>query len=498
MLELRRFFHLLEEIRLADVLDILIVAGLLHFAISSFRRARSRFVVIGVGAMAVLYAFASLLDLTLTLIIFQAFVTVALVALVVIFQEEIRRAFERLAMGAPMRARSATRPDAVAMIVRAMTALAAKKTGALVVMCGKEPLERHISGGIRLDGELSEQLLDSIFDPSSAGHDGAVVIEAGRVRRFGVRLPSTEVDDVKRGLRHAAARGLSERSDALVIAVSEERGVISVSRGGQLREVSPSELERELADFVAEVAPEPARPRARSWLSSSLGDKVLALVLAGVAWGFVFHEQHEQVTRAVVVPVVLEGAGELWRIEPPDPREVRVTLTGSNRAFESLVPGETVVALDVAGVRPGAQVRTLRGDELRIPPGFIVEGIEPREIAINATELVDIEVAVQPRTSGKVDPGAVLIRVRVEPSKVRLRLPKTMLGQLGAVYTEPVVLDGLTRTRTMSVGLVLPSKAQLPEDEPPTVDVVVEVAERKGSPTPPPPPLDPAASDGDG
>ena len=113
----------------------------------------------------------------------------------------------------------------------------------------REPIESHVEGGIALDGRLSEPLLLSLFDPSSPGHDGAVILRGAQIERFAVHLPLS----VNRaalgpgGTRHAAALGLSERCDAICIVVSEERGTVSVARDGLLRVLArPQDLALEL------------------------------------------------------------------------------------------------------------------------------------------------------------------------------------------------------------------------------------------------------------
>src|SRR5699024_10925097 len=127
---------------------------------------------------------------------------------------------------------------------------------ALIVLKGKEEWDRHITGGVELQGQVSLPLLFSIFDPKTAGHDGALLIENGLITKFGTHLPlSTHLHKISRGAtRHAAALGLSERCDALVIVVSEERGVISVARQGQLIELdASSDLKSHLTEFWAEL-----------------------------------------------------------------------------------------------------------------------------------------------------------------------------------------------------------------------------------------------------
>ena len=229
--------ELVRQLRWVDVVDVTVVSALFYGAISWLRRAQSRFVVRGLAGAVALYFVARLLGMHLTLFIFQAALTVAVVALVVIFQEDIRRAFERIAVRARLGNPKAAPPweRTVRLVCRVATQLADSRTGSLIIFPGREPLDRHLTGGVELHGELSEPLLLSIFDPSSPGHDGGLVIHLGAVDRFGVHLPlSTQPQAEQRGTRHAAALGLAERSDALVVVVSEETGTISLAVEGQL------------------------------------------------------------------------------------------------------------------------------------------------------------------------------------------------------------------------------------------------------------------------
>ena len=114
--------------------------------------------------------------------------------------------------------------------------MAKKRIGALIVLQGNDPLERHINGGTSLDGLVSEPLLESLFDPHSIGHDGAVIINGNRIAKFGCHLPlsinTSKYGNI--GLRHTAALGLAERSDAICVVVSEEKGTISTGLSGNI------------------------------------------------------------------------------------------------------------------------------------------------------------------------------------------------------------------------------------------------------------------------
>ncbi len=153
----------------------------------------------------------------------------------VVFRQELRRLFEQIATLWFRKRLAATGPAAVDVITRSVADLVARQWGGLIVVAGREPLETHTAGGQLLGAHLSEPLLLSIFDPHSPGHDGAVISSGDRVERFQVHLPiSTNRAEVgPRGTRHAAGLGLSERTDALSIIVSEERGTVSVAEAGR-------------------------------------------------------------------------------------------------------------------------------------------------------------------------------------------------------------------------------------------------------------------------
>ena len=237
MAQIRQSLSLFFEIGLSGLLDILIVTLVIYtFLVVLKRTRRSGLIFTGIVIVGAIYLLARKLNLLLTVALLQGFFAVILVALIVIFQEDLRFFFERMAAlwlerGLPGYKRRRTRLPRreVEILARTLGDLARGKIGALVVLRGKDSIARHLEGGEDVDGLISESLLKSIFDPHSLGHDGAVVIGAGRIEKLGCHLPlSTNFDRLPRsGTRHAAALGISERSDALCLVVSEEQGTIS-------------------------------------------------------------------------------------------------------------------------------------------------------------------------------------------------------------------------------------------------------------------------------
>ncbi|MDH3214213.1 MAG: DNA integrity scanning protein DisA nucleotide-binding domain protein, partial [Myxococcales bacterium] len=227
----------LLSIRVAELVDLAVVWIMVWAVIAWLRTAPARLALAGLGILVAVYLVASQLGLVLTTWILQSFAAVAVLVAVVVFQEDLRRLFEQIAAFGLRRRLPQTGPDTVDTLARTIANLAEHRRGALLVIPGREPVDRHVEGGLALDARITEPLLLSLFDPHSAGHDGAVIVVGDRLTRFAVHLPlSTDHAQLgQRGTRHAAALGLAERTDALCLAVSEERGTVSVASDGHLR-----------------------------------------------------------------------------------------------------------------------------------------------------------------------------------------------------------------------------------------------------------------------
>lgn len=180
-------FSFLDEFRhtfrMVDAVDILLVSACLYAILVWFQRTASRGVLIGMAALTVIYFAARALDMYLTSLAFHTTFAVLLFGLVVVFQEDLRRFLERVANLRSVRLgkQQIAHIDSDAL-VESIYKMAASKTGALVVIKAKEPLERHLNGGIPLNGLFSAPLLYSIFDSSTPGHDGAVVIQGNQIK----------------------------------------------------------------------------------------------------------------------------------------------------------------------------------------------------------------------------------------------------------------------------------------------------------------------------
>lgn len=381
--------QIIKEVGIAGVVDIAVMALILYSILVWFQRTRAVFVLSGIIIVAVVYIFAHQLGLLLLATVLQAFFAVILVALVVIFQEELRHFFEQIAvwglnrkLGHWKKIRS-TRKE-VEILVRALTHFSEEKIGALIVLQGKNPILRHLSGGIDLDGELSEPLLKSLFDPHSIGHDGALIIDKGRVLEFSCHLPlSKNFQKLKySGTRHAAALGLSELTDALCLVVSEEQGTILVVRHGHMRQMDdPEDLTHSIEDFYQEIQPKKQRKIIADLYSKNYREKVLAFLLSAVLWFFMVHES-KLVQRNYILPVEYANMPNNMKLVDMQPDKIQVKLSGPRRNFY-FSKDKIRLQIRLFDVDVGEQVVPLSYSDISIPEGTEVEYFEPQQIKVH-------------------------------------------------------------------------------------------------------------------
>jgi uncharacterized protein (TIGR00159 family) len=379
-----------REVGISGLVDIAVMAVLIRALLVWLKRTkRAAAAVTGILIVAGVYLLARQFDLNLTAAVLHGFFAVFLVALVVIFQQELRYLFERVAQwsldrgkrqqGAP---RSALE-QRIGILVRTLTDLARERWGAIIVLRGADPVVRHSEGGLSLNGDLSEAILKSVFDPHSLGHDGAVIVEGGVIRRFACHLPlSRNLAAVPGGgTRHAAALGLSERTDALCFVVSEERGTISVARHGELRPVALASLGELLARFYAESGPGLER---RGWVAAlrAHGRETLVAIGLALALWFVLVHESRVVLRTYRIPVDFGPAAPGLHVAERAPIEVEVAFSGPRKSFYFMRTQDVRMASKIWNLEAGRTTLSLGAADFVFPEGLTFESAWPRQVEL--------------------------------------------------------------------------------------------------------------------
>ena len=219
-----------------DTVDILLVTAGIYWLLLLIRGTRAIQILVGLIVLIALTLVSQLLELAALGLILERLLEPAVLIIVILFQNDIRRALARVGRGVFPSFSNAQEIQVVEEIVRAAGALSQRRHGALIVLERESNLGDLIEAGVPVDASLSKELVSSIFQPSSPMHDGAVVIQEGRVASAGCILPLTLRTDLPEGLgtRHRAAVGITEETDALVVVVSEETAKISVVLGGEM------------------------------------------------------------------------------------------------------------------------------------------------------------------------------------------------------------------------------------------------------------------------
>ena len=240
-------------------LDVLIIAFLIYKGYQVLVQTRAATLIKGAALVLLTYGVAFFLNLTTLRALLDLVAPSLVIALAVIFQPELRKIFTRIGQGRILRMSGGSEFAELDAVVSAAEVLSYRRRGALIVFVRNVGQKSIIESGTRLDAYISSPLILSVFSHDTALHDGAIVIEEGKIAAAGCFLPLSEQQDIRRsfGTRHRAALGLVEESDAVVLVVSEESGAISLAHDGNLYyNLGTAEARRRLADLLG--VPEPA------------------------------------------------------------------------------------------------------------------------------------------------------------------------------------------------------------------------------------------------
>ncbi|HKL25575.1 MAG TPA: diadenylate cyclase [Desulfuromonadales bacterium] len=381
------YLTLLQDIRWQDLFDIVLAAVLIWFGLHALRTMRTNKVGIGLFAFLLLMFLANQAGLKLTVWILQGISAVIILVVVVVYQGEIRRILERLPVSLPGKSRRVGpgSADLRDILKNVLGRLAGSQTGALIVLAGNEPLTGLVSEGTPLDAKISPPLLLSIFDPNSPGHDGALIIQHGRAHSFGCRLPLSEQEDLlrERGTRHAAALGLSERTDAIVLVVSEETGQVSFAREGRLSPLSDlealmAEVDGFLGNRFGSTADFAIRKNSYRW---AFLEGVAGILISATLWLFIVAGADLE-TVTYEIPIEVQNIPDEYILNEVTPERVAVSLSGKKRNLFKVRPQELVIRLDGTLTRFGRQTYPITSAHLLLPPEIEVADFAPEQVRI--------------------------------------------------------------------------------------------------------------------
>lgn len=384
MTYIRNSFELLSW---EDTVDIGLVSIFVYFILLWVRTTKSHAVAYCMFVLLGFYILTEFLQLYLSTILFKSLFILVSFSLVVLFKDELRRIVERTLF--KMTSDFGISDREADVLVDIAFSLASKNIGALIVITGNESISRYATGGVNLNGEINKGLLLSIFDPRTPGHDGAVIIKDGKIRKISTHLPLSKSPQLEKhmGTRHSAALGLSERCDAIVLVISEERGVVSIVEDGTIVEcLTPTDVKMRLERFFAQKFPVATKSTWRLFRTEHLSLKLVSVCIVILIWLASSH-QSTRIYRifAINVDYINLPKGMVWGSEPLE--QVKVTFQGTERTLDLMGPSKLKATIDLDNIKAGKHEILLSADNLRYPKGLKLFRIFPPSAPIELVKM---------------------------------------------------------------------------------------------------------------
>lgn len=379
---MENWFH----IRWQNIFDFLMLSIVIYWMLHWGKQTRALRFFLGIGAMLLSGSLASRLDLLVTSWILHIAGLSSLVLLVVVYYAEIRHALSHLDLiNRWIRPSSSAASSDLSSIAEAVFSMATARLGALIVLTGEDSLNDVINGGVPLNGQISREILESIFQKKSPVHDGAVIIENGKISRVGSFLPLTNREDLppQWGTRHRAAMGVAEHSDAWVIVVSEERGEVTLVKGREYQTVEKLSL------LALQLEPYWKRPGKgkrvlkTGGLFHDWGLKSASLGIAALIWALIFTTGTS--IRTFSTPIEFQKVPAGFEVSNTSTGRISIQLRATPWLFNAMTWDRLVIKINLQDMREGLQTVEIGSKNLDLPPGVVFEQAFPETVKFKLT-----------------------------------------------------------------------------------------------------------------
>lgn len=435
----------IPKIGMTDIIEMLILVFVFYKILKTIKNTRAWVFLQGMMILLFAYTASEMLQLHVIKAIFEGLFGTALVLVIIVFQQEIRKMIAELGSkgkGIFNRTRKKDKykkrisDEAIEEIIEAVKDMSAVKTGALILIQKDIPLKEYSDTGIYVNADISSQMLVQIFEKNTPLHDGAVVINNGRIESATCYLPLSNSSDISKdlGTRHRAGIGVSEVSDTLVIIVSEETGKISTVKGGQISHGINAEKLREELKAIQNTEIE-ITPKMDFWKNGKL--KFMAAVGTVVLWTVLMNNINPMQSVLIQdVPVTLLNTraitdeGMSYHVTSGSTVDVEVS------GRRSVV--DTITKEDLAAYADMSKLSITNAAEIRV--NCKVNGVtaESKEtmmaIAVEDTKELDYDIKV--KTVGEVASGNYINAITPEHKSLKIKGPVTMVNVIGDVVAE--------------------------------------------------------------
>jgi uncharacterized protein (TIGR00159 family) len=469
---------MITNFRWQDIIDILVVGYFLFRLYVLFRGTHVFRVIIGIGFLWIFQRIAASLGLVVTSWAMQGIIAFAAITIIVVFRNEIKNVLQTKDLGTILWGFShKAYQTPVDIITESVYELANKKIGALVVLPAKDDLQELIQSGIQWRGVLSKEMIISIFWPDNPAHDGAAIVSGNKIMEVGVILPLSRRSDLPSsyGTRHRAAIGLSEKTDSLVIVVSEETGHVITVKDGEIKKINTNiELEKTLQDHTG-ISPVDKGIREKEYLQ--LGIAAMAILIFVTGTWFSFSRGLETLV-SMDVPIEYMNRNPGMELLESSINTVNLNLSGSGALIKTIKPDQVKVRIDLSKSVIGLNSYTITQENITLPPGAILKKVEPSVIDVTLDVPVKKKLPIQVDWIGKLSQDLILEEIEMNPKQIRVVGGSKILEQITTIYTEKITLDGLKASGEMVIKLAL-NPASLKVDNDSKDKVVLSYVIRK-------------------
>ncbi len=378
--------NLVTNLRWLDLIDILLITFFVYQLYSFFSKTRGFRILVGLAGIGFIYLLVKSWGLFLSTWVFQIFWQALIILVIIVFQPEIRQVLERINLLRLFRGKKSTSFLIVEEISRSAFRMSGERIGAIIVIRQKDDLKGLIRDGISLDGKISEPILMSIFQKNSPVHDGVILIEGNRISMVAGYLPMTEKDHIpnRYGSRHRAALGLSEKSDAFIIVVSEERGEVSVIQQGKINKIwDEEELSNNIRAKISERQMQD-KPSIKVFISrlfiANWQKKCITFIFVFLFYFMLAGQQNY--SHSLLVPIEYKNIPTNKELVSP-PKNAKIFIKGLRKLVASIKPEKIHIELDVSLAQWGRRTYNISDGDINLPPGIHLEYIDPSVVRLD-------------------------------------------------------------------------------------------------------------------
>ncbi|MCD6387868.1 MAG: diadenylate cyclase CdaA [Desulfobulbaceae bacterium] len=449
------FFSQLVSIKWQDIIDILVVSYFLFRLYVLFRGTYVLRVITGIGFLWVFQLIAAYLGLIITTWAMQGIIAFLAIIIIIVFRNEIKNVLQAKDVRAILWGIShKTFLASEEIITSSVYALAQKKIGALLVLPAKDDLHEVVQGGIPWQGVISKEMILSIFWPDNPVHDGAAIVSGKKISEVGAILPLSRSSDIPSsyGTRHRAALGLSEKTDALIIIVSEETGHVLVAKNGEIKEINDKLEFQKILQEHSGVSTDDQGVRQGEFFKLGIAAAAVIIFITGIWFSF---SRGVETLVSLEVPIVYQNRDPGMELMGSSLNTVNVHLSGAGALIRSIKPKQVKVRVNLDKAVVGLNSFTLTQENISLPPGIILKKVEPQVVDVSLDIPIKKKLPIQIDWVGKLADHLILESASVDPKRVSVIGGSKILKHINTIYTEKVPLGNIDKSGRRSVNLVL-------------------------------------------